>query len=399
MVAFPGMVNAHTHLFQTLIRGLLDGFDFSEWLRRIYHCGLVLTTEDWLVSARLGAAESIRSGVTTIVDHQFLHDGTRWSEAIIKGVREVGPRIVLGRTSMDLGDLAPPQSLEPVEVALAHVDALLERHAAAISQGTVRILGGPNTPGLSASGDLCVAAADHARQRGIGLAMHVAEAAEAVEAVRRREGVDGVVRWLDGLGALLPGTIAAHAVHLQPDEIETLARHGVAVAHNPVSNLYLGDGIAPLADMLAAGVVVGLGSDGAASNGAQDMFEVMKLSLLLPRVTGRQPHRVTPLDVLRMATIDGARAAGLGDLTGSLEAGKRADLALVRLGREAHSMPVHDTVTELVLCGRAADVATVLVDGQVILEDGVLTTIDEDALLGDARRCGTELAGRLRTLN
>jgi 5-methylthioadenosine/S-adenosylhomocysteine deaminase len=201
-VAVPGLVNAHTHLFQTLIRGLFEGLPFAEWLRRIYHCGLGLDAEDWRVSAELGAVESLRSGVTTILDHQFLHDGTAWSDAIIGGVRATGARVVLARTSMDLGDLAPAESLEPVDVALAALDDLLGRHRQAIADRTVRVLGGPNTPGVSASDGLCVAAARHAADRGIGLSMHVAESPVALESVARRYGVDGVVRWLDGLDAL-----------------------------------------------------------------------------------------------------------------------------------------------------------------------------------------------------
>jgi 5-methylthioadenosine/S-adenosylhomocysteine deaminase len=399
MIAIPGLVNAHTHLFQTLIRGLFDGLPFSEWLRRIYHCGLVLDADDWRVSAELGAVESLRCGVTTILDHQFLHDGTVWSDAIIEGVRTAGARIVLARTSMDLGDLAPAQSLEPVDVALAALDDLLDRHRQAIADRTVRVLGGPNTPGVSASDTLSIAAARHAVDRGIGLAMHVAEAPVALESVARRYGVDGVVRWLDGLDALPSGTIAAHAVHLLPGEIDILAKRGVAVAHNPVSNLYLGDGIAPLSELLAAGVLVALGTDGAASNGSQDMFEVMKLSLLLPRIRVPQPRPVTPIDVLRMATIDGARALGLDDVIGSLEPGKRADVTLVRLGEKAHSMPVQDLVTELVLCGRAADVATVFVDGRIVVDQGAVATLDEAALGVEVRRRGAALREGLRALN
>jgi 5-methylthioadenosine/S-adenosylhomocysteine deaminase len=184
-----------------------------------------------------------------------------------------------------------------------------------------------------------------------------------------------------------------------PGEIEILAERGVAVAHNPVSNLFLGDGIAPLSELLAAGVLVALGTDGAASNGSQDLFEVMKLSLLLPRIREPQPRPVTPLDVLRMATIDGARALGLDDVIGSLEPGKRADVTLVRLGENAHSMPIHDLVTELVLCGRAADVATVLVDGGIVVNEGAVTTVDEDALGVEVRRRGAALGDRLRALD
>jgi 5-methylthioadenosine/S-adenosylhomocysteine deaminase len=399
MVAIPGLVNAHTHLFQTLIRGLLDGLPFVEWLRRIYHCGRALDTPDWGLSAALGAVESVRSGVTTIADHQFLHRGTEWSDAIIDGVRSVGPRLVLARTAMDIGDLAPPESLESQEEWSAAVDALLATHADEIAAGTVRILVGPNTPGVSASDELCRAAARHAEERGIGLAMHVSESRDVLEATERRYGVSGVVRWLDGLDTLPTGTLAAHCVHLDDEEIAILARRQVAVAHNPVSNLYLGDGIAPVSQLLAAGVTVALGTDGAASNNSQDLFEVMKLAALLPRIREPRPRPVTPLDALRMATMGGARALGMDDRVGSLEVGKRADITLVHVGTRAHMVPVHDVVTELVLNGRAADVAGVLVDGQILMEDGRLTTVDEAAVIAEARSRGVIVGERLRALD
>jgi 5-methylthioadenosine/S-adenosylhomocysteine deaminase len=394
-IALPGFINAHTHLFQTLIRGLFDELPFIEWLRRIYRCGLSLERDDWRVSAELGATEALHSGVTTIVDHQFLHDGTVWSDAIIAGARQAGVRVVLARTSMDLADPAPAAALESVEASLKAIDELLGRYVEAISDNTVRILGGPNTPGVSATDRLSVAAARHARSREIGIGMHIAESRAALDAVERRYGVVGVVRWLDQLDALPPGTIAAHAVHLTPDEIEILARRRVAVVHNPISNLYLGDGIAPLSELLAAGVVVALGTDGAASNGSQDLFEVMKMGLLLSRIRGPLARAVTPLDVLRMATIDGARAVGLDDVVGSLEPGKRADITLVSFGSSAHSVPLNNIVTDLILSGRPSDVSTVLVDGQIVLDHGHLTTMDEDALVAVARLRGVALAERL----
>lgn len=397
MVAMPGLVNAHTHLFQTLIRGLFDGLPFSEWLRRIYHSGGALETDDWRVSAMLGAVESVRSGVTTILDHQFLdRGGGEWSRAIIDGVRSVGPRIVLARTTMDIGDLAPPETLESVAEAAAVLGGLRERHGRDVEAGHVRILAGPNTPGVSASASLVRAFADLARREGLSLAMHVAESREVLDAARRHAGMSGVVRWLAALDALPAGAIAAHCVHLDAEEIELLAKHEVRVVHNPVSNLYLGDGIAPLSQLLDAGVLVALGTDGAASNTTQDMFEVMKMAALLARVREPRPRDVRPLDVLRMATVAGARAVGLDHLVGSLEVGKRADLILVAVGSRPHSVPAHDVATDLVMGGRAADVATVFIDGHVVLEEGRVVTVDETALLATARERGARVGALLR---
>jgi 5-methylthioadenosine/S-adenosylhomocysteine deaminase len=259
----------------------------------------------------------------------------------------------------------------------------------------LRLLGGGNTPGLSASGALTAAAAQHAREREIGISMHVAESTTVLEAVHSATGFEGVVQWLDDLGALQLGTVAAHAVHVSADEIALLARRGVAVAHNPVSNLFLGDGIAPVAELLDAGVVVALGTDGASSNGTQDPWENLKAAVLLSRVRGSS-RWLTPREGLLMATINGARALGMADLIGSLEVGKRADIALVEIGHAAHAVGSHDVRAHLVYCARAADVRTVLVDGRVVVDDKRLVGMDESGLLNEARRRATALAQRLR---
>jgi 5-methylthioadenosine/S-adenosylhomocysteine deaminase len=393
-VGLPGLVNAHTHLFQTLIRDLYDGLPFTEWLRGIYHVGRAMDDEDWRVAAALGAAEALLAGATTVVDHQFLQRGTAWSEALIDGAMGVGVRLALARTAMDSGILAPAEALEDEATALAAIDTLLDSHRGAIGSGMLRLLGGGNTPGVSASGALTAAAARHARERGIGISMHVAESTTVLEAVRSATGFEGVVPWLDGLGALQPGTIAAHAVHVSADEIVLLARRGVAVAHNPVSNLFLGDGIAPVAELLDAGVVVALGTDGASSNGTQDPWENLKTAVLVSRVRGNS-RWLTPREGLLMATINGARALGMADLIGSLEVGKRADIALVEIGHAAHAVGTHDIRSHLVYCARAADVRTVLVDGRVVVDDGRLVGLDVPGLLAEARGRATALAQRL----
>jgi 5-methylthioadenosine/S-adenosylhomocysteine deaminase len=395
-IALPGIVNAHTHLFQVLIRDLYDGLPFNDWLRGNYHVGLAMDAGDWRASAMLGAAESLLAGVTTVVDHQFLHDDTDWSEAIIDGAGATGIRLALARTAMDAGALAPAQALEDEATALGAVDRLLDAHRDRIEAGMLRILGGGTTPGVSPSGALTAAAARHARRRGIGLSVHVAEARTVVEAVRSSTGIDGVVRWLESIDALQPGMIAAHAVHVDADEIAALARHGVAVAHNPVSNLFLGDGIAPAAAMLDAGVVVALGTDGASSNGSQDPWENLKTAVLLSRVRSADSRWLTPRDGLRMATINGARALAMERVMGSLEVGKRADIVVVEAAHAPHAVGTHDPVSHLVYAARAADVRTVVVDGRIVVDEGQLVTVDQVALLAEARDRARRLSDRLR---
>jgi len=394
-VVMPGLVNAHTHLFQTLIRGVYEHLPFNEWLRRIYACGRALTADDCRIAAQLGALEALKSGVTTLVDHQFLNRGLELPEATIAGMRNVGVRTVLARTIMDLGDLAPPEVLETPAEGLRSVQALLDRHRGEHGEGMLTIMVGPNTPGVSASGELAQATSRFAEAAGLRQSAHIAESASVLEAVKRRYERSGVVAWLDELGALGPNLLAAHSVHVTAHEIGIMALRGVSVSHNPVSNMHLGDGIAPIVEMLEAGVTVALGTDGAASNNSQDMFEVLKMSSLLQRARTQRPHAVQPIQALRMATVNGARALGLEHLVGSLEAGKRADLIMLDLYRAPHNVAVHNVVSHLVHCAKASDVELAMVDGKILMEGRELAGLDEPRLLRDAQAAGESLVRRL----
>lgn len=394
-VVMPGLVNAHTHLFQTLIRGVYEHLPFNEWLRRIYACGRVLTADDCLIGAQLGALEALKSGVTTLVDHQFLNRGVELPEATIAGMRAVGVRTVLARTIMDLGDLAPAEVLETPEEGLRSVQALLDRHRGEHGGGMLTIMVGPNTPGVSASGELARATARFAEATGLRQSAHIAESASVLEAVKRRYGRSGVVTWLDELDALGLDLLAAHSVHVTAQEIAIMARRRVSVAHNPVSNMHLGDGIAPIVEMLEAGVTVALGTDGAASNNSQDMFEVLKMSALLQRARTQRPHAVQPIQALRMATINGARALGLDHLVGSLEPGKRADLIMLDLYKAPHNVAVHNVVSHLVHCAKASDVELAMVDGKILMERREVVGVEEPRLLRDAQAAAERLVRRL----
>lgn len=394
-VVMPGLVNAHTHLFQTFIRGVYEHLPFTEWLRRIYHCGRTLTPEDCRLSAILGSLESLKGGVTTVMDHHFLNRGVDLAEATLAGMRAVGVRTAMARTIMDVGELAPPEVIESPEDGLRSVDALLARHHGELGDGMLTLMTGPNTPPVSASGEAAVAIQRFALARGLRVSAHVAESASVVATVQHLGGPRGVVGWLDGLGALGPNWLAAHCVHLSPEEIDIMARRGVCVAHNPVSNGFLGDGIAPVAAMLEAGVTVALGSDGPASNNSQDMFEVMKTAALFQRAHRQDPGAIRPRQALRMATINGARALGLDHLVGSLEPGKRADLIMLDLLAAPHAVAVHDVVSHLLHCARASDVELAMVDGRILMERRTVAGLDEPGLLQRAQALAEDLVRRL----
>jgi 5-methylthioadenosine/S-adenosylhomocysteine deaminase len=394
-VVMPGIVNAHTHLFQTLIRGVYEHLPFNEWLRCIYHCGRALTAEDCELGARLGALEALHTGVTTLMDHQFLNRGLELPQATIAGMRALGVRSVLARVIMDLGELAPPEVIETPEAGLRSVEALLDSYQGQLGDGMLSLMTGPNTPGISASGELSQATARFAAERGLRVSAHLAESASAVEAVEQRYGKHGVVAWLDELDAIGPNLIAAHCVHLSPDEVSIMARRGASVAHNPVSNMFLGDGIAPIVEMLDAGVNVALGTDGAASNNSQDMFQTIKFASLLQRARLQDSHAVSPRQTLRMATINGARALGLDHLVGSLEVGKRADLIVLDLLGSPHNVAVHNVVSHLVHNAQSSDVELVMVDGNIVMEDRKVLGVDEIGLLREAQDAASRLVARL----
>jgi 5-methylthioadenosine/S-adenosylhomocysteine deaminase len=392
----PGLINAHTHLFQTLIRGVYERLGFLEWLRRIYLTGRVLEPEDCLQGALVGLGEAVQSGVTTVVDHHFLNRTPELAEATIAAFRQVGVRCVLARCVMDVGGLAPPEVVETPEAGLRACEALLAAHRADLEAGALAIWTGPNTPPINSSEALIREAHAFARAHGIGVSTHVAEAASVVEATRADHGDEGVIALFDRLGALAGARLlCAHSVHLSPREIGLLAAAGGSVSHNPVSNGFLGDGIAPITDMLAAGVNVALGTDGAASNNSQDMFEVMKVAALFQRARTQDPAALPPETVLRLATINGARALGLDHEIGSLEPGKRADLIVVDLAGALHNVAVHDVLSHLVFTARPPDVRTVLVDGRVLLDGGVLQTVDAAAVRAAGQARGESLVRRL----
>jgi 5-methylthioadenosine/S-adenosylhomocysteine deaminase len=393
-VVLPGLVNSHPHLFQTLIRGIYAEVSFERWLRAIYRCGQALTPDDCTLAAQVGCLESLRSGVTTLVDHSFLDRGIELSEPTIRGMTSSGIRSVFARTIIDVDWFAPPEAVETPEAGLRQVDRLFDAFAGEVGP-MLTILTGGNTPGASASADMARAATAYAKARGIGQSMHIASNAGVIRSLREHVGRDGVVAWLDEIGALGGPILGAHSVHLSADEIAIMARQGMSVAHNPLSNMFLGDGFAPVSDMLAAGVNVALGSDGAASNNSQDMFEALKIATLLQRARVQDGRAVTVEQGLRMATINGARALGMDHVIGSVEVGKRADLIVVDLKSAPHNTAVHDIPSHLVYSAKSTDVRHVLVDGVLRLQDREPTWIDEGELLARADVAGRAIVSRL----
>lgn len=382
-VVMPGMTNGHTHLFQTFFRGLGDDKTLLDWLRDyIWPAASEMTADEAAAAATVGLLENLRSGATTIVDHQYIHPDAAIDDAVCAAAERTGARFVLARGWADRN--YAPRLQEPVDTVLARTGEVAARwHGAA--GGRIQVQTAPLIP-WGCSDDAVIAATAASRAWGGGMHVHCAETAVEVEMNLAERG-NRHVGWLHSLGVLGPDVQLAHSIWLDDEELDLIAAAQAAVVHCPVSNMYLASGVARVPEMLQRGIPVALASDGPGSNNRQDMFEAMKLAVLLQKVHHLDAMILQPEDALRMATRNGARAAGLGGRTGALEAGMHADLVVVDL----HSVfiaPVHRPVSALVFNATPRDVRDVIVDGRPVIRDRRFVHIDEDLELTRAvERC------------
>jgi 5-methylthioadenosine/S-adenosylhomocysteine deaminase len=391
----PGLINAHTHLYQVLLRAVWEDLELMPWLERIYGCARVLRPEHFYAGSLLGCAEAIRSGVTTLCEHNFLNPSPECAFETIRAITNSGLRAVFARTIMDTGDIVPDCTKEKPEQAFRRIEDILAHYR---RDEQLRFMTGPNTPPINTTPGLLKEIRRFADDKSLGISAHVAESRSVVECVRREHRKNGVVEFLHEFGIPGPGSIFAHSVHISKDEIALLQQTGTSVSHNPVSNMMLGDGVAPVVEMLRQGVNVALGTDGAASNHSQDLFDTMKAASLLQKVHHQDAGIIDPYSVLRMATVGGAKALGIDSLCGTIEAGKRADLILVDVNA-IHNQPVNDIFSQIVHCARASDVRTVMVHGEILMRDRKLTRYDDAQLIADAKEAHRDLMARVNQLS
>jgi cytosine/adenosine deaminase-related metal-dependent hydrolase len=378
LVVLPGLVQAHIHLCQTLFRGLADDLSLENWLaKRIWPLEAAHTESSIHASAMLGAAELLLGGTTAILDMETV----RHTGAAFEALESIGLRATAGKCLMD----APsnPASLrERADAALTESSDLCARwHGAA--QGRLRYCFAPRFA-PSCTGPLLRAVSDLAEQAGAVIHTHAAETLLELDTVKRETGHDELA-YLDSVGISGPRTALAHCVWVDQDGIARLARQETNVVHCPSSNLKLGSGLAPVPEMLAAGCRVAIGADGAPCNNRLDGFEEMRLAALIhkPRLG---PEVMPAARLLELATLGGARALGLEHEIGSIEPGKCADLIALDLDGP-HAQPDEaDLVSRIVYSARAADVRHVIVDGKVVVRDGVLKTADVEKIRATANR-------------
>jgi 5-methylthioadenosine/S-adenosylhomocysteine deaminase len=387
-IVMPGLVNAHTHLFQTVLRNLADDLDHTTWLGAVIGANAGrLTGEDLELAATLGAMESLRGGITTIVDNHYVHSVADATDRVCGALAASGVRAWVARGSADrvdaLARASGPEAVrvtcETPEAYLAAVEAAAARwHGAA--EGRMSIALATQAAWLC-SDDLASRLATYGADNGLLFHAHCAETTTSVKRTLDAHGTTDE-GFFSRSGLVRPGTSLVHGVHISDDEIDDVAAHGGSVVHCPVANAYLASGVAPVAALRAAGVNVALGTDGAASNDRQDAFEVVKWAALLPRLGG-SAATVTGRGALDMAWRGGATAVGRAGSLGLLAPGACADVVLVST-EGPHLRPLHDPVAALAFNARPDDVDTVLVDGRIVVERGKCTLIDEDDVL---RRC------------
>jgi 5-methylthioadenosine/S-adenosylhomocysteine deaminase len=366
----PGLVNCHTHAAMSLFRGLADDLPLMEWLNNyIFPAERKIDAEFVYTGTLLALAEMIMSGTTTFCDMYLFED------QVARAARKAGVRCLVGEVLYDF----PSPNYGPVEKGLEYTESLIQKWR---KDPLVSIAVEPHSL-FTCSPELLTASNELALKYKVPLIIHVSETLTEVSEIKEKYGKTPV-KHLDSLGLLGPHLIADHCVHIEDEDIKTMAVHGVKVVHNPESNMKLASGIAPIPRMLSQGLTVGLGTDGCASNNNLDLFSEMDTAAKLHKVNTLDPTVMDALSVLKMATIDGARVLGLQDVTGSLEVGKKADVIVINT-HKPHLTPMYNAISHLVYAARGNDVSHSIINGRPVMENRKLLTLDIAEIMTRAR--------------
>jgi 5-methylthioadenosine/S-adenosylhomocysteine deaminase len=378
----PGFINGHTHVPMTLFRGLHDDVTLNDWLYKyIFPAEAKNVNEDFVRwGTKLAAAEQIRSGVTTFADMYYFED------AVAEETKKAGMRGILGETFIDF---PAPDNKSEAEM-LAYTEKFLKRW-----QGDPLIQAAPAPHSIyTCSKKTLQDAAALARKYHAPILIHMAEMKKEWEDSEKQNGMSPA-QYLDSIGVLGPDVVAAHCIFVDEADRKILAEKHVGCTHNPSSNMMIASGVSPVPEMRAAGIAVGLGTDGpAGSNNDLDLMEEIDLAAKLAKITKGDPLALNAKAVVEMATIDGARALHMEKEIGSLEAGKKADLILISLD-EPNAVPMYDIYAQIAYSLKGSDVETVIIGGQVVMRERKLLTIDEPRVLEKAREYGKSVSASL----
>ena len=377
MALLPGLINTHVHLYQNLLKGLGDDNALVDWcqatlfpLCRVMHKDSLRHNYNiGYYGALMAILEMIRSGTTCFVGMDGLNP------QICKAMEETGIR---GFHSLELADRwVPDDLLVPAEDEIRLARGIIKKWNGA-GNGRIKCMVGPSAP-FCCTKELLQSARDLASENGLWLNTHLSETQYEVEFVRKEAG-KRPTELLRDLGLLTPRLLAVHCVWVDSEEIRLLRENSVKISHNPESNMKLGSGVAPVAEMIRQGLTVAVATDGCGSNDNLDMFEAMRTAALLHKLNALDPKIISAQKVLEMATIDAARAIGEESNLGSIEVGKKADLVLVNMNKP-HLQPLHDVVRTIVYCANGADVETVIIDGKRVYDRGRISTVNEEAVI------------------
>ncbi len=375
-IVMPGLINGHTHAAMTLFRGLADDLPLMTWLEdHIFPAEAKLDQNKVYFGALLACAEMIMSGTTCFTDMYLFED------SVAMAAKHSGMRAVVGEVLYDF----PSPNYGPVEKGFEYTRMLVEKWK---GDPLIKIAVEPHSPYIC-SPELLKNAAKIARDNKIPLIIHLSETESEVEQIRKRYGKSPVAHLAD-LGVLGPDLVACHCVALSTEDIGLLKIFDVKVVHNPESNMKLASGVAPVPELLDAGVCVCIGTDGCASNNDLDMFSEMDTVAKLHKVHKGDPTALNSHTVLRMATIDAARAIGMSDTIGSLEPGKKADLIVIDT-RKPHLTPMYRPESHLVYAARGSDVETVIIDGRPVMEDRKIVSMDVEQAMEKANEIAEEI--------
>ena len=376
-IILPGLVNTHTHAPMVMYRGLADDLALMDWLQKyIFPAEAKTVSPEFVrIGTRLAALEMIESGTTTYADMYY------FEEEIAKATRDAGLRGVLGQTIIQF----PVADAKTPAEGLARAEAFIKAFK---DDSLIVPAVAPHAMYTNDRATL-VACAELGRRYGVPVITHLAETEDEIRIAREQHRATPTA-YLESIGFWGPKTLAAHGVWVTDEDIAILKRHNVGVAHNPESNMKLASGAAPVKKYLAAGIALGLGTDGAASNNDQDMFEAMRQASFLAKHTEHDPTVLPAQTALDLATIGGARALAMERTIGSLEPGKRADLIAVSVDSPRQT-PLYEPVSHLVYTTRGDDVRTTVVNGKVLMKERKVRTLDHTTVINDARRLAQQV--------